>query len=84
MLKTILVRVLEKYYLRNSVRQQSFRFTVNVIINFILFCPAQGLVRGVRRERQADILVHVRSPIRQLSTVRSRPVLRMGQGQKSL
>lgn len=46
-----------------------------------IFCcfPAQGPVRGVRRKRQADLLVHVHSPVRQLFAVRPWPVLRLGQ-----
>jgi len=46
--------------------------------------PAQGPVRGIGRERQTDLPVHVRTPVRQLPAVRSRSVLRMGQTDQDL
>lgn len=53
-------------------------------INIFCYFPAQGPVRGVRRQRQADILVHVHTPVRQLLAVRPRSVLRMGQTDQDL
>jgi len=59
-------------------------FLILLIYIFYIAFPAQGPVRGFRRERQTDILVNVHSPVRQLFAVRPRPVLRMGQTDKDL
>lgn len=56
------------------------------VVDCMLFFrpPAQGPVRGVRRERQTDLLVHVHPPVRQLPAMRARPVLWMGQTDQDL
>lgn len=58
---------------------------VIIVINLTFWIfPAQGLVRGVRRERTADLPVDVRPTVRQLLAMRARSVLRLGQTDQDL